>query len=400
MPGSTFVQAGPPSTVVLVRTPSDEPGRWRTAEERIRDELRVMGMGVVEVELREDRAQIERALVEHGARVAVHVERDGEGGGAEIWWVDPEGGELRAVRIDGLATEGRAAATVAALRAAELVRTQAQPRSEGGEEAGLGDRSRPGPPARGADTRSAAAVATEMSGVGELGAHVDADARDRAPPISVGWADIAVPEAPGEIDVLDFVVAAPAPVEPPPRPPDTGGPGNRGVGLYAGIGGGPGGAGPLMGGALALRWDLSRGLAIQGEAQGSTSPGWLSGQGQTFRVGLAGARAALVFIARRDARVSWRLGLGGGVTLAWALARSRDQLHRSQDRVVVGALRASVHAAIRVRAQLRLVVGLDVDLLGPPVAVRVLDAEVARLGTPLVRGVLGFEWDWWSRAHR
>lgn len=357
-------------------------------------------MGVVEVELREEHAQIERALAEHGALLAVHVVREAEGGGAEIWWVDPGGGELRAARIDGLATEGRAAATVAGLRTAELVRTQAQPHREGGEEAGLEDRSSPGAPGRVADTPSVVAVATEVSGVGDSGAQVEAGASNRAPPVSVGWADIGVPEAPGEIDVLDFVVAAPPPVEPPPQPRDAGGLGDRGVGVYAGIGGGPGGAGTLVGGALALRWDLSRRLAIQGEAQGSTSPSWLSGQGQAFRVGLAGARAALVFIARREARVSWRLGLGGGVTMAWAFARSRDQLQRSQDRVVVGALRASVHAAIRVRAQLRLVVGVDVDLLGPPVAVRVRDAEVARFGTPLVRGVLGLEWDWWSRAPR
>ncbi len=406
--GSAPVQAAPASTVVLVRMPAGEHGRWRAAEDRTRDELRVMGMGVVEVELREDRADIERAMAEHGAFVAVLVERERDVGAAEIQWLDPGDGERRAVRIEGLATDGRAAAIVAALRAAELVHTQMQSRGEHREEAGVKDRS----PSAG--IQSAATTATRTGREADIEARPEAGVRDRSPALSAEGAGVAaagdgptqsgvatVTVAPvwsDVIDPLDFVVAAPPPPKPQPR--DPGASGDLALGVYAGVGGGPGGAGPLIGGGLALRWHVLHNLAIQGEAQGAISPVWLSGQGQSFRVGLAGARAALVFVARRDARVSWRLGLGGGATLAWALARSKDPVRSSQDRIVVGLLRASVHLAIRVRAHLRLVIGLDVDLLVPPVAVQVLGAEVARVGTPLVRGVLGLEWDWWSRARR
>lgn len=347
-------------------------------------------------------------MAEHGASVAVLVERERDVGIAEIRWLDPGDGEWRAVRIEGLATEGRPAAIVAALRAAELVHTQMQSRGEHGEEAGARDR------LPSADPRSTATTETETDREADIGARPEAGVRDRPPAFSAERAGVAAavhgptqsevptvgvsPAWSDVIDPLDFVVAAPPPPKPQPR--DPGASGDLALGVYAGVGGGPGDAGPLIGGGLALRWHVIRTLAIQGEAQGAMSPVWLSGQGQSFRVGLAGARAALVFVARRDARVSWRLGLGGGATLAWALARSKDPVRSSQDRIVVGLLRASVHMAIRVQAHLRVVVGLDVDLLVPPVAVRVLDAEVARAGTPLVRGVLGLEWDWWSRARR
>ena len=45
-------------------------------------------------------------------------------------------------------------------------------------------------------------------------------------------------------------------------------------------------------------------------------------------------------------------------------------------------------------------VGVDVELLLPPVIVQVQSSETARLGTPLVRGVLGLEWDWRGRTRR
>ena len=102
MPGSTPAQAAPANTVVLVRTPNKAPGRWRAAEERTRDELRVMGIGVVEIECPEDRPEIERALAEHAAKVAVRVEREGDIGGAEIWWVEATSGDVKAARIEGL----------------------------------------------------------------------------------------------------------------------------------------------------------------------------------------------------------------------------------------------------------------------------------------------------------
>lgn len=406
VPGARTAQALPAETVVLVRGSGDEPGCWQSAERRTRDELRMMGMGVVEVEVREDRAAIERALAEHGARLAIRVAREGDTGGAAVWWVDPDGGELRAERIAGLATEGPGAAGVAALRAAELVRAQTQVRGEGGRKAGAGDRSREGagdgveagardmllpeaPPRAAADAAGGSWAPPDAAGgrVAETVAPAEAGVRDRL-------------ASRGVLDPLDFVEAAPPPEQPARPARATDGAGDRAVGLYAAVGGGRGGAGARVGGGIALRWHVTRRLAVQVEAQGATSPFWLSGQGYSFRAGTAGVQAGLVFVARRDARVSFRLGLGGGAALAWALARSPDRARSSQDRVIVGTVGASAQAAIRVRAHLRLVVGGDVALLLPPVAVRVQGAEVARFGAPLVRGALGLEWDWWSRARR
>jgi len=386
---------------VLLRTAPTDPGRWRAAEDRTRDELRVMGLGVVEVERREDPAALERVLAEHGALVAVHVARAGDRGGAEMWWVDPASGALRSAQLEGLASEGPAAAALTALRAAELVRAQTS-RAPGPEDRSWSGAPTPDPRAPAATPRSGPEDRSSAAPRSSAPAPPLAGPADRSPRVA-RVPDAAGAVAPGEgapfpiIDPLDFVVPATPPA---PLAPDTREPGDRAVGISTGLTGGPGGAGPLVGGGLALRWHLTRALAIQGEAQGAASATWLEGQAQRFRVGLAGARLALVFVARPAATLSWRLGLGGGATLAWARARSADALRSSRDRRVVGVLRANVHAAIRVRPRLRVVVGLDLELLTPPIAVWVQDVEVARLGTPLVRGVLGLEWDWRSRARR
>ncbi|HEY8379062.1 MAG TPA: hypothetical protein VIK91_21365 [Nannocystis sp.] len=42
--------------------------------------------------------------------------------------------------------------------------------------------------------------------------------------------------------------------------------------------------------------------------------------------------------------------------------------------------------------------GVDLDLLLPPVAVHLGSVETARLGTPLLRGTLGLEWSWRPRS--
>lgn len=391
-PGAPPVLAEPATTVVLVRTHAGDSGRWRAAEERTRDELRMMGLRVAEVEVREDSAAIEHAMAEHGARVAVRLEREGEAGSAAMWWWTDEHTALSATRIEGLALKGRAAAAVAALRAAELVRAGTLPRGP----AEVGHQSLPGEPGSGAAGARDSSQADAPTGVATPEPVLVPMA-----PVVTAWRTAPTPggslEA-GYIDPLEFVDPAPPRVAP-LRPRDAHARGQRAVGLYAGVGGGPGGAGALMGGGLALRLGVARALALQAEAQAALSPTWLSGQGRSFRVGLAGVRAALVFVTPRAARVGWRLGLGGGLSLAWARGRTPDLLRSSQDRAAVGVLRASVHMAIRAREQLRLVVGVELDQLLPPLALRVLDVEVARLGAPLIRGVLGLEWDW-SPARR
>lgn len=370
-PWTRTARAEPPTTIVLVRTRVADPGRWRAAELRTRDELRMLGLRVLEIEVRDDPSALASALAEHGARTAVHVARDGDLAVATVWSTHGDATPT-ATRLGDLAAEGTAAAALTALRVAEVVRVEAARPTE------------PPPvadPARADDAPVPQAISYESW-----------QPQPVLPPTPPP-ADIAGPPVRDRSpDPLELVDLEPATAPPPPRPP----PAARGaIGVYAGAGGGPGGAGALVGGAFAARRHVARLLALQGELQAATSPGWLSGQERQLRVGLAGARAALVLVARRGARVSWHAGVGGGVTFVWALGRTPDLARTSRDRVTVGVVTAGVHAAIRARDGLRVVLGVDLDLLLPPIVVRVLGVDVARVGAPVLRGALGLEWDVW-----
>lgn len=438
------VPASAGATVLLLRAPAGrEAGRWRAAEERTRDELRMMGLRVEEVRVREDIADVERALAEHGARAAIRVRREGPYGRAEVWWVDPQQGEPRVQALEGVVIDGGEAAAVAALRTAELVHAVAQggaaekaavpadrpARAAGGVRVlvGPGGEGRvPAPP--GGDVRSdrsagsggeaaRGAVRSDRSEVGGAGPSGDvrsdrsavggaassgavrSDRRagsggakgparsDRAAEVGGGSARVsaAVPDP-----VAELVEPL---VEPSAEAPAAERAEGRGAfGVFAAVGGGPGGAGVLVGGGLAAQWRWTRGLWLRGELHGGTGVGWRSVDGGEFRLGAAGVSVLLLWIGRERARVSPRLGFGGGPALAWALGRAAGSQARDRDWTPVGALRGLAGAAIRARPRLRVVAGVEVELLLPPIAVQVQGAEVGRLGTPIVRGVLGLEW--------
>jgi len=80
--------------------------------------------------------------------------------------------------------------------------------------------------------------------------------------------------------------------------------------------------------------------------------------------------------------------------LAWAHGQASDPLDARTDLAAVAVLHASAGLAIRVRPHLRLRIDLGTDVLLPHLAVRVAGDEVARLGSPLIRGALGLEWQW------
>lgn len=405
---------------MLVRPPGREHERWRVAEERTRDELRMMGVALVEVEVGEEPAAIEHALAEHGSNLALRLTRENGLASATVWWQGA--GELHAMRLDGLVTTGRTAAAVAGLRAAELVRTQilargreddAVPRDMSqAEQAGPAgmtsgtatseDGARDRPPRL--DPAAASSTSPEdhrANRVHAVDAQPNPGTRDRPLGASPASTDPTTgPEAQPPPAVLDplAVIEAPPP-EPSPRPTPQAGRA-RALGLHVTAGGGPGHAGALLGGAIALRWHLLRNLALAVDAEVAASPTWLARQDALLRLGLAGARATVIVVARPESRLSWRFGLAGGPSLAWAVARAAARPHESRDLVVVAALRATAQAAISLRTSLRLVLGLDVSVLLPPVAIRIQGAEAARLGSPLLRGTLGFEWSWRARTRR
>lgn len=354
-------------TVLLVRARDGrDVKRWRAAEERTREELRMLGIRVEELQIRGD-PDIEQALAERGAQAAVRVRREGDHGRAEVWWIDPQQREPRTLELDALPIDGPDAAPLAALRTAELVHATVAPPAA------------PTPPPQ------------------------------PSPPIVDP--PIVVPPAP---PIFPRPPASPPPVDrppiqldtlvepldlPPPAPIAAPIPERAAFGLHAIAGAGLGSASVLVGGALALQRRLKRRLWLRGELLADTAATWRDTTGGSIRTGHAAAHVLLVWIVRERAVVSPRLGLGGGPGLAWALGRADDPRHSGRDLAAIGSLRGLVGTAIRLRPHLRVVVGADLELLLPPVIVEVADSEVARLGT-LIRGTLGLEWGWPRRSDR
>lgn len=378
--------------MLLVRARDDREGRrWRAAEVRTRDELRMLGVVVEEVQ----GDDLERALVERGADAAVRVRREGDSGRAEVWWIDRRQGEPRSLELDGLPIDGAGAAPLAALRTAEFVHAAISPPP-------------PEPGARQETTPPQVTVSRPepSTPLQRPLALQRATPRQDTPPPLIADAPIVVPVPPR-------IVAPPAPeirldelVEPverdvaPARAPSARPIAQRGAfGVYADVGGGPG-SGALVGGAIAVQRRLRGRLWLRGELHGATAASWRTATGGAVRTGHAAAHLMLLWIAREQAVLSPRIGVGGGPGLAWAIGRATDPRRSGDDLAAVASLRGLVGAAIRVRPHLRLVVGADLELLLPPVVVEVAGAEVARLGTPLVRGTIGLEWGWPRRSER
>lgn len=377
---SPAARADPPATVLLVRARDGRDARrWRAAEERTRDELRMMRLRVEEVHARDDAADVERTLIEHGAQAAVRVRREGDQGRVEVWWIDPASGEPRALELDALPVIGSEAAPLAALRTAELVHVSVS--------------SRGAPPATSVPEERLAPSEVEAPPI-LVPVAVSPVTTTAPPPAKRSPARIQLPPD-ALIDPLDLV-EAPAPAAAPVAPPLARG----AVGIYGVVGGGPGDTGVLIGGAIALQWRLRRRLWIRGELLGDTTTSWRPVTGGAVRAGHASAQVMLLWIAREHARVSPRIGAGGGPGLAWALGRAADPRQSGHDLAALAAIRGLSGVTIRSHTRLRLYVGAEVEVLLPPAVVEVAGAEVARMGVPLVRGVLGFEWGWPRRSDR
>ncbi len=381
-------------TVILLRTPDDR-GPWRAAESRTRDELRLMGLHVEEV--RGPPAAADRLLDELGADAVIRIERTADGARAEVWIAAPPA-SARHLHLDALVRTGSDAAAVAALRTAELVHA--------GISAPVLETSQDGisvhvPKDTSHDsqhipTSPEPPLAPPVLPPDPIYPPVSSDtpiitARPVARPIVP--APLSAPEptskpALGEPELPDDI---PAPSPAPPRRPSR----LRGLGVHLGALGGPGGARPLVDLTVTLRVQLARLLSLEPAVWTAVTPVQARFAAGQVRLGLAAAQAALVLTpGRQDALVAPRLALGGGVALAWARGQASEPLDARTDLAAVAVLHASAGLALRVRPRLRLRIDLGTAVLLPPVAVRIAGDEVARLGTPLLRGALGLEWQW------
>lgn len=370
------VQAAP--TVLLLRVDDDEAAvRWRVAERRTGDELRAMGLAVIELQAadpEEDAGAVERWMAERGATAAIRVERNHEVGDARVWLLD-ERGQLRTAQLEGLALGGGEAASLAALRAVELVR------------AGLLEVAEAEPEVVARDVREdawlvpAAPVVVPTAVVGA-----------RPPPHAAPVVPAAAPLAPA----LAAVLATPSPASRAQRPaaPARELGGRHALAVAATVGGGPGAPGALTGLELGYRRELPRVVALQVELLGATSPGWQAQGSGSIVLGLAGARVMLVVQPRQERVVTPRLGLGGGGALVWAVGRAQAPLRGVRDVGGAGLVSGFAGLAVRVRPRLRVLVGAGLDVSLPPIVVRVAGEEAARFGQPTLRGALGLEWVW------
>jgi len=381
-------------TVILLRTPDDR-GPWRAAESRTRDELRLMGLRVEEV--RAPAAAADRLLDELGADAVIRIERTPDGARAEVWIADPPA-DPRRLRIDALARTGSDAAAVAALRTAELVHAGiSAPVLETSQEGisvhvpqDISADSQPIP--AGPEPPLAPPVLPPDPTYPPVSSDTNIITTRPAPPPAAP-SPFTAPEpamkpALGDAELPDDI---PAPSPAPPRRPSR----LRGLGVHLGVLGGPGGARPLVDLTLTVRVQLARLLSFEPAVWTAVTPVQARFAAGQVRLGLAAAQAALVLTpGRQDAIVAARLALGGGVALAWARGQASEPLDARTDLAAVAVLHASAGLAIRVRPRLRLRLDLGTDILLPPVAVRITGDEVARLGSPLIRGALGLEWQW------
>lgn len=354
-------------TVVMLRSPGG--ASWRAVEERTRDELRLMGIRVVEARART--VDIQRIIAEQGAQAVIRSARGEDGGSVEIWFGD--GREPQRVALHGGALVGGEAATLAALRTAEVVH------------AGIVGAVPAVPEVAGVDGR-----------VAEVGLPavevpvIDVTAVPVVRPAIVSSVEAPVPRAPPRVLADEELLAARVP---PPRSVPVATRRVRSVAVSVAGLGGPGGVGGLAELALAVGLRLTPRLSLAPAVSAAVTPVAMAGPTGSIRVGWAAGQMLLGYApGRLGARVSPRLGGGGGLAVVWAQGRASSPLQGGTDVTPVGMVSGAAGLAIRVHARLRLVVGAGVSVLLPAVAVRVSGEEVARLGPLVVRGVLGLEW--------
>lgn len=363
--------------VVLLRSLS---GKQRAAESRVRDELRMTGLRVDEVQYPYDDADVEHIMAERGALTAVRLESINDSYDVVIWAPEHRRAhEVSAQRLSVLSVDN----AVVALKVAEVVRRRLFELSDGDQSGAP-----PGPPK------------VEQSGV-ELVPDPRRPVPAELPPspeltAQSAQATAPVPQSePGVASPLAETrsAAAGATVGARERRRSVS---ERWIGLSLALAGGPGGGRSLVGGALNLGWRLTSVFSLQTDLITLVSPVPITPWGvhlghaaaQFFGVlGLSGAR-----------RVMPRLRFGGGPALIWAtrdVASSPSVRDVRAGMDIVGILTAGLGVAVRVHPRFQLYAGIDAHILVPPAGVVILnetDREFElRLGPPLLRGTIGLE---------
>ncbi|MBZ5707789.1 hypothetical protein [Nannocystis pusilla] len=382
------------ATVVLVHADSPAGPRWPLAEQRVRDELRALGMTVAEARPRStDDGAMAALLAEHAAVVAVQISRTSDRGDVTLWLAEP------APRRVSLALADGQHAGIAALRAAELVHTETR---EGARREPAADAPLPESPLVPLPPWT---VATTNSTAAPIPPPPSADATPPAsaspsPPLTAPPA-AAIPPLPAPTatpplapqlpsEFVDDLPPATADLGAPPPAPSR----RHGLLVAGNVGGGPGGTGVLPGLELAARRELTRRLEFGGGVFSLVSPTWRSDPRGAIRFGLVAARVQLGFRWQLAPRLSLRLALGGGLALGWAVGRADSPFRSATSISPVGVLSGGVTFVVPLGPRISLHAGAAADILLPSLSVRSAGVEAFRLGLPLLRGVLGIAWDW------
>ena len=356
--------------MVLLRSTG---GLQRGTEDRTRDELRLMGIRVDEVNDPRNDTAVEQIVAERGALGAIRFDAANGIYEAVTWFPDSaRGGELTAQRLSGLPE----ASNLAALRMAETVRHRVL------EMQAAWDPPHPD--------------GTASDPVDELRV-VEADLippppvlAESSPDRPASTTDISRPAWRTPPDELESTAppSAPRPRTQAPARAQR----ERWLGVSVAVAGGPGGVRSLLGAALTFGWRVVSVLTLQGELGALVSPVAVPVSLGSVHVGLASAQVLCALGLPGDRRVMPRLRIGGGPVLAWATGRGTRPEDDGADLGVAAVVTAGAGLAIRVRPRLHLSVGIDAHLFLPPVGARINEAPELRLGPPLIRGTMGLEW--------
>ena len=154
-----------------------------------------------------------------------------------------------------------------------------------------------------------------------------------------------------------------------------------------GVVGGPGDMGALGALTVSVRADLGA-LPLALEAEGLVSVGGASVSSGDATCDVALVRGWAWWAPRRGSRLRPALGVGAGVALPWASGTAGAP---SSDRAAVAYLGAGAELGVRLTRRLAVRGGANVGVLLPQVRILVGDEVAARLGRPLVEGLLALE---------
>lgn len=410
------------TTVILVRVSKARAAtRWRAAENHMRDELLALGLQVAEVQPRDAGTDAMRTvLAEHAADAAVQITRSGKRASVTVWLAEPA---PRAPRTVAVAVDGGEHPGVAMLRAAELVRAQILGRDALDEPAPIPEsetsaaQSEPTPAGGGSSTAAGPAAPVVPVAPAPLVPPTPAAPTPplvpptptaSTPPTTPQPREATPPNGEPQPDFVDETVIPVAPddpeseqpgplQQPPPtadQAPPTSAPATRRHGFVVAATLGGGSIGALTGLELEGWRELSRRLDFGGGVTSLVTPTWRPISHGSVLLGVTSAHLSLALRVPLGARTSLRLAAAGGLAIAWAVGRAEAPYRGVSDARPAGTLSAALALVVRINPRTSLHLGATCDLVLPPMIIRSGGTESARLGVPLVRGVLGVAWDW------